>query len=132
MSGSYGKESAFNSEELGLIPELGRPLGEESGNPLQHSCLDNPMDREAWQAIVYMGLKKLDMTVHNTSDWILPLGSFPCCSDSKESACDAKDTGLIPGSGRTPEEGNGNPLQYSYLENSMDRGTFHGVAKNRT
>ena len=53
MSGSYGKESAFNSEELGLIPELGRPLGEESGNPLQHSCLDNPMDREAWQAIVY-------------------------------------------------------------------------------
>ena len=50
LSCSYGKESAFNSEELGSIPELGRPLGEENGNPLQHSCLDNPMDRGAWQA----------------------------------------------------------------------------------
>ena len=114
------------------IPELGISPGGGNGHLLQDSCWDNPMDREAWQAIVYMGLKKLDMTVHNTSDWILPLGSFPCCSDSKESACDAKDTGLIPGSGRTPEEGNGNPLQYSYLENSMDRGTFRGVAKSRT
>ena len=49
---------------------------------------------------------------------------FPGGSDSKESACNAGDMSLIPGSGRSPGEGNGNPLQYSYLENSMDRGNF--------
>ena len=43
-------------------------------------------------------------------------------SDSKESACDAEDLGLIPGSGKSPGEGNGHALQYSCLENSIDRG----------
>ena len=47
---------------------------------------------------------------------------FPGGSDSKESACNAGDLGLIPKWGRSPGEGNGNPLQYSCLENSMDRG----------
>ena len=41
-------------------------------------------------------------------------------SDGKESARSVRDPGLIPGSGRSPEEGNGNPLQYSCLENSVD------------
>ena len=54
-------------------------------------------------------------------------------SDSKESTCSAEDLALIPGLGRSPEGGNGNPLQYSCLENPMDRGawgaTVHGVAK---
>ena len=62
--------------------------------------------------------------------------SFPDGSDSKESACSAGDRGLIPGSGRSPGEGNGYPLQYSCLENSMDRGaweaTILGFAKSRT
>ena len=53
--------------------------------------------------------------------------------DGKESACNVGDTGSIPGSGRSPGEGNGYPLQYSCLENSMERGTWrtevHGVAK---
>ena len=61
---------------------------------------------------------------------------FPGGSDGKESACSAGDLGLIPGSGRSPGEGNGNPLQYSCLENSMDGGawwaTVHGVQKSRT
>ena len=56
--------------------------------------------------------------------------NFPGGSEGKASACDAKDTGSIPGSGRSPEEGNGNPLQYSCLENPMDggawRATVHG------
>ena len=51
-------------------------------------------------------------------------------------AGDIRDVGLIPGLGRFPGGGQGNPLQYSYLENSMDRGTWqtivHGVAKSRT
>ena len=55
-------------------------------------------------------------------------------SDSKESSCNAEDLDLIPKSGRSPEEGNGNPLQYSCLGNLMDRGawwaTVHGVAKS--
>ena len=46
---------------------------------------------------------------------------FPGGSDGKESACSVVDPGLIPGSGSSPGEGNGNPLQYSCLENSMDR-----------
>ena len=47
---------------------------------------------------------------------------LPCGPDSKESACSAGDVGLIPGLGRSPGGGHGNPLQYSYLENPMERG----------
>ena len=54
----------------------------------------------------------------------------------KESACNTEDTGLIPGLGRYSGEGNGNPFQYSCLENPMDEGawgaTVHEVAKGRT
>ena len=61
---------------------------------------------------------------------------FPGGSVSKESVCNAGDPGSIPGSGRSPGEGNGNQLQYSCLENFMDRGAWqaivHGVAKNQT
>ena len=53
-----------------------------------------------------------------------------------DNAEDARDMGLIPGLGRPPREGNGNPLQYSCLENSVDRdawqATVHGVAKSQT
>ena len=52
---------------------------------------------------------------------------FPGNSNGKESACNAGDLGLIPGSGRSPGEGNGNPLQYSCLENSMDRGAWQAT-----
>ena len=47
---------------------------------------------------------------------------LPCALDGKEPACSAEDLGPIPGSGRSPGEGNGKPLQYSFLGNSMDRG----------
>ena len=64
------------------------------------------------------------------------LWGFPGGTDSKESTCNSGDPGSIPGSGRSPEEGNGNSLQYSCLEDSMDRGawpaTVHGVTKSRT
>ena len=56
--------------------------------------------------------------------WVGQLLGFPGGSDDKESSCNAGDLGLIPGSGRSPGEGNGNPLQYSCLENSMDRGAW--------
>ena len=52
---------------------------------------------------------------------------FPGDSDGKESACDAGDLGLISGLGQSPGEGNGNPLQYSRLENPMDRGAWQAM-----
>ena len=62
-------------------------------------------------------------------------GGIPGDSDGKVSACNAGDLGLIPGSKRSPGEGNSNPLQYSCLENSMDGGAWwaivHGAAKSR-
>ena len=61
---------------------------------------------------------------------------FPGGSDGKASAYNAGDLGSSPGLGRSPGEGNGNPLQYSCLENSIDGGawwtTVHGVIKSRT
>ena len=61
---------------------------------------------------------------------------FPDSSDSKESACNVGEPGSIPGSGRSPGEGNSSPLQYSRLENYMNRGawraTVHGVTENQT
>ena len=66
------------------------------------------------------------------SDWY----RLPCSSNGKESACNAGDQGSIPGLGSSSGEGNGNPLQYSCLENSMDRevgwATVCGVTKSRT
>ena len=61
---------------------------------------------------------------------------FPCSLVGKEHACNAGDLASIPGLERCPGEGNGNPLQYSCLENPLDRGawqaTVHGVTKTRT
>ena len=61
---------------------------------------------------------------------------FRAGKDGKESACSARDLGLIPGLGRSSGEGDGNSLQYSYLENSMDRGTWQAtvnrIAKSQT
>ena len=68
--------------------------------------------------------------------WEQYYDGFPGGSEDKASACNAGDLGSIPGLGRSPGEGNGNPLQYSCLENPMDRGawraTVHGVAKSWT
>ena len=80
-----------------------------------------------------------DAYVWNHTGYFLSLRthvSFPSGSDSKESPANAGDLSLTPGLGRYPEEGNGNPLQYSCLEHPMDRGawwaTVHGVAKSQT
>ena len=59
-----------------------------------------------------------DLTVFSGAE------GFPGDSDGEESACNAGDPGLIPGSGRYSGDVHGNPLQYAYLENSMDRGSM--------
>ena len=62
--------------------------------------------------------------------------SYPGGSDGKESTCNAGNVGSIPGSGKSPGEGNGNPLQYSRLGNPTDIGAWqaavHGVTKSQT
>ena len=67
-------------------------------------------------------------------DFCVSIHGFPGSSGYKESACNAEDLSLIPGSGRSPGEGNSNALQDSCLESSMNRGawraTVHGVAKS--
>ena len=93
-------------------------LGEEHGNK------EGPLHGPEWVAVIlFLGAA------------VNPEG-FPGGSNSKESACNAGHLGLIPGWGRSPGEENGNPLQYSFLENPMDRGawqaTVREVTKSRT
>ena len=77
----------------------------------------------------------LHMSVTRSLLFMRILG-FPGGSDGKESTCNVGHLGSIPGSGRSPGEGNSYPLQYSFLENSMDRGLcraiVHGIAKSQT
>ena len=104
--GSDGKGSACNMGDLGWVPGSGRSPGEGKGYPLQCSCLENPRDRGAWWAAVHGG----------------KLG-FPGGTVIKNLPANAGDTSSpdsISGSGRSPGEGNDNPLQYSCLENLMD------------
>ena len=72
--------------------------------------------------------------VHQNKDFELLLWGFPGGSNGKKSACNAGDLSFIPGSGRLPGEGNGNPLQYSCLEDSMDKRAWqtavHGVKRS--
>ena len=56
--GSDSEKCAYNAGDLGLVPGSGRSTEEGNGNPLQYSCLENPMDREAWQATVH-GVSKV-------------------------------------------------------------------------
>ena len=75
------------------------------------------------------------MDLKTKKSFCIAQGGFPGCTDSKEPACDAGDPSSIPGSWRSAREGNSYPLQYSCLENSMDRGarqaTVHRVTKSR-
>ena len=116
----WGRKELDTTERLHFHFSLSC-IGEGNGNPLQCSCLENPRDGGVWWAAIYgvaqswTQLKRLSnssSTVHRAS---------LVAQMVKESACNAGDPVSTPGSGRSPE-GNGNPLQYSCLENSMDRG----------
>ena len=63
--GSLVKNPPANAGDMGSIPGLGRSPGEGNGNPLQYSCLENPMDRGSWRAIVHEVAKGSDMTFSN-------------------------------------------------------------------
>jgi len=115
-------------------------IGEGNGNPLQCSCLENPRDGGAWWAAIYgvaqsqTRLKWLSSSnsnlVYKASQMLLMVKNLPA------NAGDIRDVGSIPGLGRSPGGGHGNPLQYSCLENPMDRGAWQatvlGVTKSQT
>ena len=99
-----------------------------NGSPLQYSCLENPMHRGAWQASVHRAaksqtqLKPLSICPKNGASQVsLVVKNLPC------NARDMRDSSSIPGSARSHGEGHGNPLQYSCLENPMDRGVWWAI-----
>ena len=122
---------------MSLVPGSGRSLGEGNGNPFQYSCLKTLMDRGACWATVKRVAKRwtgLSMSKANIAA-IYKLWAFPGGSDDKESVFFITlkgDPGSIPGSERSPGGGNGNPLQYSCLENSIDRGEPGGLQSKRS
>ena len=73
--GSDGKASAYNAGDPGSIPWLGRSPREGNGNPLQYSCLENPMDRRAWQATVH-GVAKSPTRLSNFTFTFIQLQCF--------------------------------------------------------
>ena len=75
---------------------------------------------------IYLHIPSSDKEA-NSSNLPFGNGGFPGGSDGKESVCNAGDPGSIPGLGRSPGEGNGYPLQYSCLSNSMDRGAWQAT-----
>ena len=94
-----------------------------------------------WLVITLMthslwGFKGKRTKIRATTEGWQGVRGFPGGSEVKASASNVGDLGSIPGSGRSPGEGNGNPLQYSCLENPMDGGawwaTVHGVAQSQT
>ena len=119
--------------------------GEGNGNPLQYSSLENPMDGGAWCRLLSMGLQRvwhdwatslhygvrkdfLEATILVLSPNLSLEGQknveVPGGSDGKASTYNAGNPGSIPGSGGSPGEGNGSPLQYSCLDNPMDGGSW--------
>ena len=156
------KYPACQCRTLTLTPGSGRSPGAGHGNSLQYSCLGNPIDRGSWQAAIHepqrVGhdwvtgrahthtrtpleeeppppVEGRGVSLQRTGNKIgrnQPVSVFPGGSDGKESACSAGDPSLIPGLGRFPGDGNGYPLQYSCLENSMEFSwaIVHEVAKS--
>ena len=88
-----------------------------------------PLGAKVCYSLIQCSQQFIELTTSNN-------GWFPGGSDGKASTRNVGDPGSIPGSGRSPGEGNGNPLQYSCLENSMDGGAWwaavHGVTKSQT
>ena len=115
---------------------VGKSPRRGNGNPLQYLCLENPMDCSPW------GRKESDITEvtwHAHTTYLrasLGAQSVKNPPAMQETSRNAIDQGSIPGLERCPGGGHSNPLQYSCLENPMDRGawwaTVHRVAKSRT
>ena len=102
-------------------------LEKEMATHFQCSCLENPRDGRAWWAVVYRVAQSWTRLKRLSSSSSLGFLGFPCGSAGKESTCNAGDLGSIPGLVRSTEGGQGNSLQYSCLENPMDRGAWRAI-----
>ena len=120
--GSDGKESTCNAGDAGFFPGSGRSPGEGNAYPLQYSCLENFKNLRKWNKLVISKLKKKSDQDFLVVQWL------------RHHTLNAGGLGSIPGLGRSPGEGNAYPLQYSCLENSMNRralwATVHRVAES--
>ena len=114
-SGSAGKESTSNVGDMDSIPGLGRSPEEGNRYPLQYSGLEKSRIAKSWTQLSDFHYI-LNTKMFEASQWL----------SGKESACNARDGDSIPGSGRTPGGGNGNPFQYSSLENSHGQRSLRG------
>ena len=136
-----GKESACNAGaagDVGSIPGSGRSPGGGQGNPLQYSCLENPMDRGAWRATVHgvmkswTRLKQLSMHAHERDVWVSLVAQGVKHLPASQEMWGCR---VSPWVGTIPGDGNGDPLQYSCLENPVARGawraTVPGAAESR-
>ena len=131
---------------LWLIVTLRNPATKYCGKLLIHTPYftfifqiesQRPVKHRVKSICLYTSPKvKIEKITLPTKVHIVKAMGFPRSSVGKESACKAGEPGSIPGSGRSPGEGNGNPLQYSCLENPMDGGawqaTVYGVPKSQT
>ena len=105
---------------MGSIPGLGRPLGEENGNPLQYPCLESPMNRGVWPVTVYV----VTRVGHDLTTSLPPkhkLGTLLVAQRVKSLPATRETRVRSLGWEISPGERNGNPFQYSCLENPMDR-----------
>ena len=129
ISGS--KQSACNARDLGSIPGSGRSPEEGNSYSLQYSCLENPMDTSlaGYSPLGHKGWDTTEAT--NTTYWLASQVALVVKNPPANAAGDVRDSGSVPRLGWASWERNGNPLQYSCLENPMDRGawqaTVHGV-----
>ena len=99
--------------DVGLTPGLGRSPGGGHGNPLHYSCLENPHGQRSLAGYNFRAEH---------------FGGFLGGSDGKESTCNVGDVGTIPGLGRSPGGGHGNPLHYSCLENPHGQRSLEGYS----
>ena len=133
-SGWGSRSPASTKRENGMMAEGRQPSNRaERGWVPGWPSRAGPSPSETSSLLLCLKHYGLGITCYNSLAWTL---GFPDGSDSKDSACDVGDLGSIPGSGRSPGGGHGNPLQYSCPENPMDGGvwwvTVPGVEKSRT
>ena len=131
---SNSKESACNAGDLGSIPGSGRFLWRREWQSTPVFLLRESHRQRSLEGYSSWGRKQSDMTERLTLiSYIFPqaalsipkaLKGFPGGSDGKESACNARDLGLIPGLGSSAEGGHGHPLQYSCLENPHEQSSL--------
>ena len=134
--GSDSKESACNVGDLGSIRRLGRSPGRGHGNPFQYSFLENPHGQRSLVGNRVSGPTKsqtlLSRYAQHTQGRVWGFLGGSVVKNPPVNAGDIRDTGSIPGSGRSAGGGHGNPLQYSCLENPMDRGAWQAAVHRVT